>query len=214
MMLEIAYVGNRGLKLPAFRNLNQQPVVFDAAGAPGARRASSGGTGHQRRRTTAGEPRRLQLSLAAGEIRKAVFGRGLRTGVLYLGQGAHKRRRSPLDVGRRKRHRRRSIQGASKRVRPPGRIRAIRVRRATSNHRIGRLAVAVRKTGPLRTAVRRLGVFSDCLPPEWPGTDYRAIEPADPRRRAAKPSEPHCERQRYRSRSAPWTAISTPPHSA
>jgi len=36
MMFDIAYVGNRGLKLPAFRNLNQQPVVFNAAGAPGA----------------------------------------------------------------------------------------------------------------------------------------------------------------------------------
>ena len=35
-LLEIAYVGNRGLKLPAFRNLNQLPVVFNEAGAPGA----------------------------------------------------------------------------------------------------------------------------------------------------------------------------------
>jgi len=36
VMFEVAYIGNRGLKLPAFRNLNQQPVVFNAAGAPGA----------------------------------------------------------------------------------------------------------------------------------------------------------------------------------
>ena len=36
LVFDIAYVGNRGLKLPAFRNLNQQPVVFNAAGAPGA----------------------------------------------------------------------------------------------------------------------------------------------------------------------------------
>jgi hypothetical protein len=36
LMFEIAYVGNRGLKLPVFRNLNQQPVVFSAAGAPSA----------------------------------------------------------------------------------------------------------------------------------------------------------------------------------
>jgi hypothetical protein len=31
---ELAYVGNRGLKLPAFRNLNQLPVLFNAVGAP------------------------------------------------------------------------------------------------------------------------------------------------------------------------------------
>jgi len=35
-IFEISYVGNRGLKLPAFRNLNQQPVVFNAAGVPAA----------------------------------------------------------------------------------------------------------------------------------------------------------------------------------
>jgi hypothetical protein len=35
MLFEVAYVGNRGLKLPAFRNLNQLPVVFNAAGVPG-----------------------------------------------------------------------------------------------------------------------------------------------------------------------------------
>jgi outer membrane receptor protein involved in Fe transport len=36
MMFELAYVGNRGVKLPAFRNLNQLPAVFNAAGVPGA----------------------------------------------------------------------------------------------------------------------------------------------------------------------------------
>jgi hypothetical protein len=36
MLFEVGYIGNRGLKLPAFRNLNQQPVVFNSAGAPGA----------------------------------------------------------------------------------------------------------------------------------------------------------------------------------
>ena len=35
-VFEVSYVGNRGLKLPAFRNLNQQPVVFNAAGVPSA----------------------------------------------------------------------------------------------------------------------------------------------------------------------------------
>ncbi|HET8546613.1 MAG TPA: hypothetical protein VFL57_01340, partial [Bryobacteraceae bacterium] len=34
--LELAYVGNRGLKLPAFRNLNQAPVVFSSEGVPSA----------------------------------------------------------------------------------------------------------------------------------------------------------------------------------
>jgi hypothetical protein len=34
LLLETAYVGNRGLKLPAFRNLNQRPFTFNTAGAP------------------------------------------------------------------------------------------------------------------------------------------------------------------------------------
>ena len=34
MLLDAAYVGNRGLKLAAFRNLNQRPFTFNAAGAP------------------------------------------------------------------------------------------------------------------------------------------------------------------------------------
>ncbi len=34
LLLEVSYVGNRGVKLAAFRNLNQQPVTFNAAGAP------------------------------------------------------------------------------------------------------------------------------------------------------------------------------------
>jgi hypothetical protein len=33
-LFDIAYVGNRGLKLPAFRNLNQRPFTFNASGAP------------------------------------------------------------------------------------------------------------------------------------------------------------------------------------
>ena len=36
VVFDLAYVGNRGLKLPAFRNLNQQPVVFSPAGVPSA----------------------------------------------------------------------------------------------------------------------------------------------------------------------------------
>jgi hypothetical protein len=36
LLFEVSYVGNRGLKLAAFRNLNQQSVVFSAAGAPSA----------------------------------------------------------------------------------------------------------------------------------------------------------------------------------
>ena len=36
LMLEVSYVGNRGVKLAAFRNLNQRPVTFGANGAPGA----------------------------------------------------------------------------------------------------------------------------------------------------------------------------------
>ena len=34
LLLDAAYAGNRGLKLPAFRNLNQRPFTFNAAGAP------------------------------------------------------------------------------------------------------------------------------------------------------------------------------------
>ena len=34
LLLDAAYAGNRGLKLPAFRNLNQQSFTFNAAGAP------------------------------------------------------------------------------------------------------------------------------------------------------------------------------------
>ncbi|MBI3678981.1 MAG: TonB-dependent receptor [Acidobacteria bacterium] len=36
LLAEVSYVGNRGNKLAAFRNLNQQSVVFNAAGVPGA----------------------------------------------------------------------------------------------------------------------------------------------------------------------------------
>jgi hypothetical protein len=34
LLVDVAYVGNRGLKMPAFRNLNQRPVTFAANGAP------------------------------------------------------------------------------------------------------------------------------------------------------------------------------------
>ncbi len=34
LLFDTAYVGHRGLKLPAFRNLNQRPFTFNAAGAP------------------------------------------------------------------------------------------------------------------------------------------------------------------------------------
>jgi hypothetical protein len=34
LVLDVSYVGNRGLKLAAFRNLNQRPVSFNAQGAP------------------------------------------------------------------------------------------------------------------------------------------------------------------------------------
>jgi hypothetical protein len=33
LLLDTAYVGNRGIKLPAFRNLNQRPFTFNAVGA-------------------------------------------------------------------------------------------------------------------------------------------------------------------------------------
>jgi hypothetical protein len=36
LLFDAAYVGNRGLKLPAFRNLNQRPVTFNAQGVPTA----------------------------------------------------------------------------------------------------------------------------------------------------------------------------------
>src|SRR6185295_3549511 len=36
VLFEVAYVGNRGLKLPAFRNFNQQPVVIHASRSPRA----------------------------------------------------------------------------------------------------------------------------------------------------------------------------------
>jgi hypothetical protein len=36
LLLDVAYVGNKGAKLPAFRNLNQRPVAFNAAGVPSA----------------------------------------------------------------------------------------------------------------------------------------------------------------------------------
>ncbi|HUQ95416.1 MAG TPA: hypothetical protein VM120_27300, partial [Bryobacteraceae bacterium] len=36
LLLEVSYVGNRGNKLAAFRNLNPQAVVFNAAGVPTA----------------------------------------------------------------------------------------------------------------------------------------------------------------------------------
>ncbi|MBM3811862.1 MAG: TonB-dependent receptor [Acidimicrobiia bacterium] len=36
LLLDVAYVGNRGLKLAAFRNLNQRAVNFNAAGVPSA----------------------------------------------------------------------------------------------------------------------------------------------------------------------------------
>jgi hypothetical protein len=34
LLFELGYIGNRGLKLAAFRNLNQRPVTFNAQGAP------------------------------------------------------------------------------------------------------------------------------------------------------------------------------------
>ena len=34
LVFDVAYVGNRGTKLAAFRNLNQQAVTFNAAGVP------------------------------------------------------------------------------------------------------------------------------------------------------------------------------------
>jgi len=36
LLFDVAYVGNKGTKLAAFRNLNQQAVVFNAAGVPSA----------------------------------------------------------------------------------------------------------------------------------------------------------------------------------
>jgi hypothetical protein len=36
ILVDLAYVGNRGLKLPAFRNLNQAAVVFSSQGVPSA----------------------------------------------------------------------------------------------------------------------------------------------------------------------------------
>ena len=36
LLFDVAYVGNKATKLAAFRNLNQQAVVFNAAGVPGA----------------------------------------------------------------------------------------------------------------------------------------------------------------------------------
>ena len=43
LLFEVSYVGNRGTKLAAFRNLNQRPVTFDSRGAPvaGARPLAS-----------------------------------------------------------------------------------------------------------------------------------------------------------------------------
>ena len=43
LVFDVAYVGNRGLKLPAFRNLNQRPCYVQCAGAPRWRASSVGG---------------------------------------------------------------------------------------------------------------------------------------------------------------------------
>ena len=82
VVLDVAYVGNKGTKLNGFRNLNQRAVITNADGSQSRGRQALPGV---RRHPVDGEPRQLQLQLVAAAAREALHQRADRQRELHAG---------------------------------------------------------------------------------------------------------------------------------
>ncbi len=110
LVLDVAYVGNKGTKLPGFRNLNQRAVITNPDGSQSAGARPYPGLW---RHSVDGEPCQLDLQVAADAAREALYGRIHRNRELYARRGAERRARSHLDERWRRRHRHRSVPRAA-----------------------------------------------------------------------------------------------------
>ena len=151
VVLDVAYVGNKGTKLNGFRNLNQRAVITNADGSQsaGARPYPAFGDIQWMENRV-----RLQLQLAAAAAGETVHPRADREHQLHARRGAERRARSHLDERRRRGHRHRRVPRAPGRQQPSRRVRALRVRRAASVRGQLHLGTAVR---PRPALGQRLG---------------------------------------------------------
>ena len=97
LVLDVAYVGNYGRRLPAFRNLNPFAYSFAANGAPVVTTRDSGRRRVQQRHSICGRHRHFELPLVASTTGEAVFVGHYRPALLYLGQGAYRFGGPPFD---------------------------------------------------------------------------------------------------------------------
>ena len=104
LLLDVAYVGNKGTKLNGFRNLNQRAVITNANGSQsaGARPFPAFGDIQWMENRV-----RVELQLVAGAFGETLLKRFDWTDQLHLGQGPDRLARSHLDQRRRRwcRHR-------------------------------------------------------------------------------------------------------------
>ena len=147
LLLDVAYVGNKGTKLNGFRNLNQRAVITNANGSQ-----SAGARPYPRfrRHPVDGEPCRVELQLVADAFGETLL-QGLDwTGQLHLGQGADRLARSHLDQRRRRGCRHRHIPRTAGRQQPARRPRAGRIRHQASLRRELHLGTAFRSRAAFR----------------------------------------------------------------
>ena len=116
LLLDVAYVGNKGTKLPGFRNLNQRAVITNANGSQVGRRrvriprsATFSGWRIASRSNYNSLQTRLEKRFSGG-----LDGHGQ----LHVGQGADRRAGSHLDQRRRRRLRHRHVPRAAGRLQP------------------------------------------------------------------------------------------------